>query len=334
MAELLDCGVDVDAIINHSSMSTGLIQSSTSKDLDVVRFLLSRGASADPVDFLGLPASANCWTMSDLTTKHSSMDVFNLLVESTFFDLDPSRTLFFASMNACGAQINSLVDFGGEVQDDAFIPIRGATSHGNYSAYLALMSHCDDNVVKDNPQFSQMLLETICGKVYYLSNTSEQCIDPQRVLGYDEIVIDMMQRGTDTRERQLMLGNAWIPPSLHGLEMTAHELAKALGPETEAWYLRVLLRCSLFTTREDTQRLRELTRAGYVVDGFVYDCGEEEDEADSNICGNCEESDGIANHGEERGELDIHTDMDNGPAWSASSEAQEDDQFWDAEEVV
>lgn len=301
MAELLNCGVDVNGITDYSSMETGLIQSSRRKDLDTVRFLLQRGASADPMDYAGYGASAKCWLHSDLTTKHSSMEIFNLLVESTYFDLDLSRTLCIASIDACGSQIDSLVQMGGDVHYGGSIhwtPIHMAAFCGNLSAYLTLVSYCDRNLFRDDLRFPRMFLIAMCGLFRHRSEHDS----PRE---YDKIVIDMIQRGFDTRGRQYVEQYPWIPPGVRGMEMTADELAKALGPDIEAWYLSVLLRCGLLTTREDTQRLRELTRVGYAVNGFVYDCGDEENEANFDFLGDC-----------------------------AESESSEDDQFWDAEENV
>lgn len=332
MAELLDCGVDVDGITHHSLMNTGLIQASRSKDLDTVRFLLQRGASADPVDMAGYEASAHCWIWSDIRTKNSSMEIFNLLVDSTYFDFDPSRMLCIASMDACGSQVDSLVQMRGDVQYNHWHPIRLAAFFGNLSAYLTLVSYCDCSVFSNDLRSSQMLVIAMCGLFQHLKCVSEErVVDPERPREHDKIVIDMIQRGFDTRGRQYVEQYSWVLPGVGGMEMTADELAKALGPDIEAWYLSVLLRCGLLTTREDTQRLRELTRVGYAVNGFVYDCGDEEHEANLDFRGDCEEDNESPDHREENGEADIYADTNDDCAWSESSE---DDRFWDAEENV
>jgi ankyrin repeat protein len=65
IAELLNCGVDVDAITNHTTRSNALLDSSEVKDLDTVRFLLQRGASTDHVNWVGFEAGTLCWLKGD-----------------------------------------------------------------------------------------------------------------------------------------------------------------------------------------------------------------------------------------------------------------------------
>jgi hypothetical protein len=340
IAELLDCGVDVDAITNHSNMSNALIYSSRSKDLDTVRFLLQRGASTDHVDSTGLGADTLCWFIGDDFTKYSSMDVFDLLAESSHVGMDDNpyylcATLCVTAIHATGGQVDALVRLGADVHVDDDIgeaAIHFAVWSGNHSTFSALASYYDEDAFKNDTKLaSELLLNTIYGRLHRMDEKSAW---EQRSFGHssehDKIMIDMFQRGVGPRKRLHVADSVleYRPPGIHYQEYTANDLAAALGPETEAWYLVTLHHCGLLAHGE-LQRLRELAEEGHVANGFVCDT-EEPDEVDYGVRGNREEDGEVPDLGQE----DIYPDTDGVSRRDSISEADEDSHFWDAEEVL
>jgi hypothetical protein len=342
VAELLECGVEVDAIVDVKYMFTMLEISSANKQLELVRLLVQRGASADHMGPNGHDAKTLCWLKSDLMTRHSSMDILNVLSESTHIDLHHdenyrAQAVNLAAIQGCGAQIDSLVRFGYNIWESDFGPrvtISYAAMYGNYSAYSALVSHFGEDVFRSDREIGAYLLQdTISGS---MSSSKAFSYGPHRE--YDEVLRDLLQRcGND---RLLSLTVCGLPgpdpdpriSALLGKEMNANELAAALGPETEAWYLGMVRSCGFLNVDEESevmQRLRELSLAGHVTTGFVYEGEEEFDESGGRReCGNedCDEQSALS------GEDDAG--MNGGDESSTESEADEADQFWDASENV
>jgi hypothetical protein len=329
IAELLDSGVDVDAVTDHSDMSNALMYSSMRKDLDTVRFLFQRGASVDILNVSGCRAIQLCWLGNNDLTRHSSMDVFNVFVESDLFDIhenpyESSVMLCLATWSAFGAEIDVFVRLGVDPHRHGLYKpaaIHFAAWFGNYSAYSALASYYDEQLFKNDVKFASiMLLATMFGRLHRPEKPSSTPYTYlKRPSEHDEIMIDILQRGVGPRTRLQVAYSVfdWRPPGIHDQEIEADKLAAALGPETEAWYLCVLRRCG-FLVHGDYQRLRELAEAGHVAAGFVYDIAEGSDEVnDSNAGGE-----------------NIYTDIDGVSRRSSISEADEANQFWDAEEVL
>jgi hypothetical protein len=269
VAELLECGADVDAITD-SAARTALMKSSQLKDPDMVRFLLQRGASTDPVDYAGYTAGSLCWRESDHTSKYLSMDIFKLLIENGYPKFDAHRTLKLAAMEACSSQIESLIHLGGDVRhyDNGWqAPMQIAAFNGNHSTYMATAMHYEDIDFKHNTQLSRwLLLKTIAGKVCHSIDLSRGEIPcPERPRDFDAIMMNMLQRGVDP-EIWLYVPNLklrWIPAQMQGQTARASEFAAAQGPDIEAWYLRMLRNCSLLESYADVQRLRELDKMRY-----------------------------------------------------------------------
>jgi hypothetical protein len=321
--------VQCAALTGQTEVIAELMWSSHRKDLDTVRFLLQRGASADHFCNGGYGAGVLCWEAGDDMTTHSSLDVFNLLAEDSYLEMDellnhPFQMLAFAAVNACGVQIDALARLVSDVHcnettesDARYVAILTAARHGNHSAYLALVSYYDENVFRDYIEFaSKLLFETIIGRLFFLNNPS--AFDG-RHSEHDEVITDMFQRGVGPRARLRVSDSneTWRPPGIHDEEFEADKLAAALGPATEAWYLGLLHHCGLLA-HEELQRLRELAETGHVAAGFVYEIAEERDEVnDSGL-----------------GQKDIYTDIDGVSRRSSVSEADEANQFWDAEEVL
>lgn len=119
--------------------------------------------------------------------------------------------------------------------------------------------------------------------------------------------------------------------------MTAVELAAALGPETDAWYLGMVRSCGFFHEDEENevmQRLRKLSLAEHVTSGFVYEGEEESGEPEGRRefgSEDCDEDSALVE--EDRIE---HADIDVNYACQISNESETDeaDQFWDASEGI
>jgi hypothetical protein len=339
IAELLDCGVDVDAI-THSDMNNALTTASEMKDLNIVRFLLQRGASVDHVDSHGFGAGTFCWFQGDDKTRYSSTDIFNLLTENSHIDVNDNLQpqfppLFIAASYATGAQIDALVHLGADVylkESDTGAAVIHAAWSGNYSTYSALASYYSGDVFNTNTELaSQLLLNVLYGRQSLLNEASVLVAEGRRSPDYDKIMIDMFQRGVGPRTRLHMADSifGWRAPGIHEEEFEANKPAAALGPATEAWYLGLLHHCGL-PTHGELQRLRELAVAGYVASGFVYDIAEESNAVDYGVPGEREETVDAPNLGKES----IYNDIDGISRRSSISEADEANQFWDAEEVL
>lgn len=232
VAELLECGVEVDAIVDSRGMSTMLIISSIDKQLDLVRFLFHRGAPADHLDLVGIGACAACWFPSDLETDHSSMDVYNVLSEISYVDLhlneyDRDVAVELAAWCGCGSQIDTLVRFGYNIFQSRLGPMKTielAATRSNYPAYSALVSHFGGDIFPNDTYVLAYLLEsTILGKDSYFYE-------------HDDVLRDILQRCGDNRLRPLPPRTDTDPriSVLLGKQMKPSELAAALGPEIEA----------------------------------------------------------------------------------------------------
>ena len=130
--------------------------------------------------------------------------------------------------------------------------------------------------------------------------------------------------------------NSELPVTL-SKEMTANELVAALGPETEVWYLGMVRSCGFLSVDEEKevmQRLRELSAAGYVTAGFVYECEEEPNNPGGDRGGGGEDWSMNSALAEEEGLEDFNADVDGGHESDTASEVDEADQFWDAPEGV
>lgn len=343
VAELLECGVEVDAIVDSKGMSTMLIISSRDKHLDLVRFLLHQGASADNVDSVGIGACAACWFNDDLSTTHSSMDIHNVLSESTHFDLhldvdDRSLAVALAAMHGCGSQIDALVRFGHDIHEGSLGAADSmcfAAHHGNYSSYSALVSHYGGEVFENDMDniIVKLLQVTILGKARHPVEY------PDLISGHDEILRNTLQRCGKDRLLSVTIygdGHSGEDPRISvllGKQMKLSELAAALGPETEEWYLGMVRNCGFLNVDEESevmQRLRELRLAGHVTTGLIYEVEQETGESGGyRGCESedCNEDSALSREGIEEPD----TGVNDGCESSTESEA---DQFWDAPESV
>jgi hypothetical protein len=209
-----------------------------------------------------------------------------------------------------------------------------AATYGNYSTYSALISHFGGNIFGHVENVFVCLLGCVV-----LGKELKSFHFPERTAEYDKIVMDLLQRCGDDR--------LWLlPPSLDadpGLfaimsySVDATELATAFSPETELWYLDIVYSCGFLSEDEENEvmrRLRELSSAGHVITGFVYECEEESDQSgDYTGCGHedCREDSVFAeSEGTEHPDTGVNDSCESG----IESEADEADQFWDAYESV
>ena len=342
VTELLDCGVDVDATADNSVMSTMLQISSAAKQLDLIRFLLQRGASADLEHSMGCVPSALCWLISDIKTKHTSMDVYNVLSESTYIDLrydkhDLAVAVTFVATYVCASQIDSLIRFGFDNYQgmlDPCVTLALAATCGNSDTYSALVSRFGPEVFAYDDIASSFLLKiTILGKYLCWAR------DPNLVSAHDEILRDLLQRCGDDRLWPLpaLLDRDPRLSAILSEKMKASELAAALSPEIEAWYLDTVRTCGFLDIDEENevmQRLRELTFAGYVTAGLVYK-GEEECDK-SGVYTGCGSEGWNEESSFAKGSSTKDTDTSVSGEYQSSTESEIDeaDQFWDASEGI
>jgi hypothetical protein len=308
-AELIDCGAEVDSLTVQASGWTALQQAAFFKELDIVRFLLQRGASPDLLIPGGDLPDWTCWYLDDRQTEHSSMDIFNLLCENVCPDMQAvdaygSTSLHIAASNANGGQIDSLVSLGSDIHlqtRNGMVPIHYAINNGNFSAFSSLVLHYDEDIFGGPDRLGWSLLHwTVGSKAVYLDEIwRDAVVDPTGPHEYGEILRDVLQRGVSPQARHRR-ESWWLEAArdLQGREVTAHELAVAYGPEVEAWFLGALRACGLLVADDDINRLLDLESEGYGIE-----CEEDSDTQSESLS----------------------SDED--------SESEEGDQFWDAEEL-
>jgi len=259
MAELLGCGVEVDATATFDDMSTPLEMACLGKDLDTVRFLLQRGASGDHLNSHGLSASSYCWALGDRETKHTSADIFNLLAEHTCPDLVDAcwivKALGLACNSADGSHIDPLVRFGLSKRLNTWNneePTNAAAYFGNYSTYVTILSYYDADAAFENIDFVSTLLHmTIVGYANHLSTPLRNTVlAASRLRGYNEIIANILERGVDPRSWVRLASTL---PQSRNKDIRADQLAAALGPETEAWYLSMVRKCCSLNEREEQE---------------------------------------------------------------------------------
>jgi hypothetical protein len=301
-AELIDCGAEVDSLTVQANGWTALQQAAFFKELDIVRFLLQRGASPDLLIPGGDLPNWTCWYLDDRQTEHSSMDIFNPDMQAV--DAYGSTSLHIAASNANGGQIDSPVSLGSDIHlqtHNGMFPIHYAIHNGNFWAFSSLVLHYDEDIFEDPDRIGWSLLHwTVGSKAVYLDEIRRDVvIDSTGPREYDEILREVLQRGVSPQARHRR-ESWWLEAArdLQGREVTAHELAVAYGPEVEAWFLGVLRTCRLLVADDDINRLLDLESEGYGIE-----CEDDFDsQSESLIC-------------------------------DGDSDFEGDDQFWDAEEL-
>lgn len=294
-AELLDSGLDVDSNTDSSS-DTGLTIAGTKGQINVVRLLLDRGASQDRLNSLGASPGILCW--ANLTAEKQpclSKDIFHLLCESAYQDISASdeygtTALHYASIASGRSQIDYLRCLGADTYKvDLYgrAPINWAISYGNFPAYSALLPHYEQDTMKHSHEIGKSLLASA-----YDAATHRSSRKFFMRTGMVAIAKDLLRRGADP-ERHAQLQH-WRYDGLRGGEAGAFQLAAALGPDIEAWYLDLLRSNGFLRAGEYNERRGSPDQ--HVGTGFVYEPDDEDDSVED------------------------------------ESDDEEPDQFWDAEE--
>jgi hypothetical protein len=121
------------------------------------------------------------------------------------------------------------------------------------------------------------------------------------------------------------------PPSIRGRKVTPKQLAEAFGPKTEAWFLTLLCESGQqhHFTKEDKRRLHVLRREGYASQGCVLGDDDDDLSEDDEIypCDN-----GIDEYDGDDGRDDDDHERDASSKHDETSDAGEEEQFWDAEQ--
>ena len=170
---LLDCGTDIDAIVDTKLQRSALEVASRAKQLDVVRLLFQFGASVGHTCTSKWSASALCWCDSDDVTDHSSMDVFKLFIENELLeaqsqDLLKTEALWLTSTHGCERRVHQLISLGADPYHGMSLgvaPIHVAVYWGNHDAYSALLQyHADISLASEHQSSLYLLLLALAGK--------------------------------------------------------------------------------------------------------------------------------------------------------------------------
>lgn len=340
VAELLDCGADVNTVASFENMSTLLENACMNLDLDMVRFLLRRGASTDHISSKGMEASVACWGSSDHGSQYTSMDIFKLVTEDNYPDLYGSnwrrRAIALASYSGSGSQVDTLVRLGVSGQPDKInhvLPIMFAAYSGNYCTYSTLLHHYDEEEFEHVDFVTLLLRDTIRGYAHHRARLrSNSLVSIDRNPEHDKIMANILQRGVDPEEWVMIEEDLQrpFPPSVQCQWIRAHKLAAAFGPETEAWYVSMVLSYCRFAPRGGKLMIRRLRGADYSIEDKYNEAHANSQSRFEVLDEELQETD----LGEGSGDGDSGSDMDDGSIDGAISEAQEIDRFWDAPESV
>lgn len=339
MVELLENGADVDTAIGRKG-STSLELAARMRNMNVLRTLLRRGASADHCDEYGIDVYISCWyPITPYAEAFSSRDVFNVVSE--YIALERTYTwgaglsltvLQAAATGVKGPDIDALVSYGHGIEDrdnGGRTALFYAANFGNSSAFLALLAQGAD---MDYESFSveTMLQGTIDGR-------AETAHADSRARGYGAIAGYLLKNGCPDLNIlfEISADSTTDPASIRGRSVTSKQIAEANGPEIEAWFLTLLLESDQprYFTQKDKRRLRVLQRKGYAPQGCVlsddddFSEDDETDQSDGQIGDQSDVDDGDDHDGRD-GEGDASSTEDE---WS---DVEEEEQFWDAEQSL
>jgi hypothetical protein len=228
VSALIDSGIDIDIPVD-SDMFTALETATAFNHVNVVRYLLKRGASQSQRNLFGLSPAMLCWNNGHPEGQASSLDIFKLLCDNDFQELnaanvDGRTVLHIASESADGPQIESLLRLGSNVRHldiCKYSPVNDATFYGNYSSYRALTSNTDEGVPESrNRDGWSSIHSTLAGKDELLNavrkwtDGHQQSSQPFWLLGktgsgksttftrsisrkpeHDDILKDLLERG-------------------------------------------------------------------------------------------------------------------------------------------
>lgn len=326
MVELLENGADVDAVVDRQG-STVLALAAKTRNMDMLRTLLRRGASADHCDELGIDVYVSCWYPNlDRTRASSSRDVFNVLSE--YIALDHTYTwgtsrkltvLQTAATTVDGPDIDALISYGHNIEgadSEGHTALFYAVKFGNLSAFLALLAQ---GACMDYESFSvETMLQAAIDGGARPAHTDTQA------RRYGAIAAHLLKYGNPDLNLLFEISNdsPTDPASIRGRSVTLKQIAEAYGPEIEAWFLTLLLESEQphYFTRKDKRRLRDLGREGYAPQGYVlsddddFSRDDKTDQSDDRF-----DVDDGDDHDGRGGEGDTSSTQDEGVMWQKKS---------------
>jgi hypothetical protein len=309
---LLDNGAAVDEVVS-SSQKTPLLVAAACRDIDMIRMLLSRGASLDHFDVYGCDAVETCIALIDYVEQPMAATVDVLKVLSDYASLDTSSrehggNLNLAARYSRAREIDFLVSLGHKVNDygDVRSVIYRAARGGNSATYFALLAHgAATEFLTEN------LLIVINAKAALFGEVACHNFGPPG--DFDPILRDLLGRRADLLTSLCLVDGKFM--DILGPAIPLQEAAKACGLSTEAWFLGLLQECGR-ETEDDRRRLQELRTGGYDQHGTVIGEVDEESDYDSTD----EDSE---NASSESGQSSAQSEAD---------DTEDEECFWDAEE--
>jgi ankyrin repeat protein len=229
--ELLDNGADLEGPFGLLQ-STPLQWSVWHQQLDVVRLLLSRGASQDHINTIGWNITFFCWPRLEFG-KRSMLDYLNLLSDDAVQELDVIDTegwtvLHRVAAYATAAELLELIRQGARPEQEA-LPLRWNALHhavfyGNEDTYKALVPYFKDEI--------RSMLDERGWTLLHIAASA----------GHGMIVQDLLVRGADpdALSKPFM---SHMPASLHGRACTPRQVALAQSEEQEAQYVQAMRIC-------------------------------------------------------------------------------------------
>jgi hypothetical protein len=277
---LLDNGVAIDEAVT-STQSTPLLAAASCSEIEILRMLLSRGASLDLFDVYGLSAVTRCIAqIENEPYKATTVDMLKVINEFGPLDTDPKGSrgiLHLAAVLSSAREIDFLVSLGCKVDDrfdgDHRAAIRYAALDGNSATYFALLAHGATTGPLERELLALVAVE---------ANPAEWDFDEIHERGIsDPIIKDLLNRRVDLMNSICVIDGE--VEDIQGPAIPLQQAVAAYGPEIEAWFLGLLQECGL-EDEEDRRRLQELWIAGYDEHGTVI--GEVDNESD------CDSGDG------------------------------------------
>jgi hypothetical protein len=303
---LLDHGAAIDETVS-STQKTALSAAATYREIDILRMLLSRGASLDHFDAFGFDAVTN----SIISTIQTEVKVATIEILKVINEHGPPDTsikgsrghLRAAATFAGHREIDFLASLGYKVDDrnGGYGAIDYAALNGNSATYFALLAHG-----ATTERAEHELLRFVDAE----ANPSARRLDDFQRRGMsDPIIKDLLNQRLDLMTSICMVGR--VPRDIQDPAIPLQQAVAAYGPEIEAWFLGLLKECGL-GTEQDRRRLQKLRLEGHDQHGTVI--GEVQD--DSN---NDRSNEDVGEQGQSSAESD-------------EDDAEEDERFWDAEE--
>jgi hypothetical protein len=317
---LLDNGAAVDEAVSPRH-TTALLAAVYYHNIDMIRMLLSRGASLDHFDEFGFDAGTLCLASAVVRIRHKtetkqSIPAFNrhmLNVISEFVLLDTNTEGRLGDLMKAAVcsdlfrGIDFLINLGYRVED--YGSIYSAALRGNTATYFSLLAHGATTERLEHELLVFVAVEAN-PSIWWLYKRQRRGIS-------DPIIKNLLSQRADLMNTIKVTNNLGVM-DIEGPPIPLQHAVAAYGPETEAWFLGLLQECGL-ESEEDSRRLQELGTGGYGQQGVVI--GEVQEKSD----------DGRSDEDGERGQSSARSEA-GGSRNEAEDTEEEDESFWDAEE--